>query len=257
MHTVPAPVAPAPPPRSCADPTDGDAVAGLMARIAAGDGPAVWDLRETADVPVRSRVRAELRRLGVRYEAEDLDAMVVDAVLAIADVAGAWRPGGAPPWTWAHHRVVRAVHDFVGTFADSLDELGDGDAAEALGWLQAHAITSAAPAADAVTDPGAAIAATLAVLGRLAEEHDWAADLDAALAAVASPRDAAVWLAVLDERAAGNHRPAVTVGARFGMRPDAVRQASHRVWRRLDGAMADGRFAALGSLPAFAARRSA
>jgi hypothetical protein len=37
--------------------------------------------------------------------------------------------------------------------------------------------------------------------------------------------------------------------AEFAMRPEAVRQAVHRVWRRLDSVAADGRFADMAALP--------
>jgi hypothetical protein len=227
-----------------------------MARIAAGDRPAIWALREVADVPVRARVRGELRRLGVRYEAEDLDALVTDAVLALADVAAAWRPGGAPPWAWAHHRVVGVVHRFVGTFADSLDEMGGGDPDGALGWLESHASgsTRAIGPPLAAVDPDGAVEDMLAALGRLASAHPVLAALEAALAAVASPRDRAVWLAVLDERSSGNSRPAVTVGTQYAMRPEAVRQVCLRVGRRLGSMTADGRFAELAALPVLVAR---
>jgi hypothetical protein len=222
-----------------------------MARIAAGDRPAIWSLREVADVPVRARVRGELRRLGVRYEAEELDALVTDAVLALADVAASWRPGGAPPWAWAHHRVVGVVHRFVGTFADSLDEMGGGDADGALGWLESHASTSipAIGRPPAAVDPDGAVEDTLAALERLAAVHPQLAALEAALAAVASRRDMAVWLAVLDERSSGNSRPAVTVGTQFAMQPEAVRQVCLRVRRRLESVTAQGRFAELAALP--------
>lgn len=249
-----------------ASPTDDAAVARLMAAVAAGDQPAIWALRTTADGPVRSRVRGELRRLGVRYEAEDLDAIVTDAVLAIAEIAAAWRPGGAPPWAWAHHRVVGAVHRFVGTFADSIEALGDGDTGGGLDWLAAHAMSTGPGSPDgavpvgasaAVVDPAAAVASGRAALRALATSRPLAGLLDDALAEGASPRDAAIWLAMAEERAAQNRHPAVTVGARFGMRPDAVRQVVHRLWRRLDSATAEDRFADLRVLPPFAARRPA
>lgn len=249
-------VAPPPPAAPRRDPTDEVAVAQLMAGIAAGDTAAIWSFHEMADVPVRSRLRGELRRLGVRYEAEDLDALVVDAVLAIADVAPSWRPGGAPPWSWAHHRVVGVVHRFVGTFADSLDELGDGDAEGAIGWLEAHAMRS--PAAlvprEPAEGPDGACREPLAALRRLATVEPWAAELDAALSATTSARDIAVWFATLDERAAGNASPALTVGTRFGLRAATVRQVVHRVWSRVEAATADDRYPALAALPLFAER---
>lgn len=274
MHTSPSPSSSPSPAGSAtpppADPTDEAAVAGLMAAVAAGDRPAIWSLRITADGPVRSRVRGELRRLGVRYEAEDLDAMVIDAVLAIADIAGSWQAGGAPPWAWAHHRVVGAVHRHVGTLADSIEALGSGDTSGALDWLATRAIISAPAAATVAAagsaaggscgggavDPGDAIAAGRAALRRLAATRPLAALLDEALTEVASPRDAAVWLAMHEERVAGNRHPAVTVGARFDLRADAVRQVAHRVRRRLDRLADQGRFAALRELPALADRRS-
>lgn len=229
----------------------------LMAEIAAGRRSAIWELHRAAGIQVRARVRGELQRLGVRYDADDLDALVIDAVLAIADVAGAWRPGGAPPWSWAHHRVVGVVHRWVGTFADSLEGLGDGDTDGALSWCahrQAARSDAIAGGAFAV-DPAEAVAETRAVLGRLAMTTPLAADLDAALSALVSPRAAAVWLAAVDESEAGNRHPAVTVGARFGMRPDAVRKTVQRVRHRLARA-ADGdeRFAAVVTLPGIAGR---
>jgi hypothetical protein len=230
----------------------------LMAEIAAGRRSAIWELHRAAGIQVRARVRGELRRLGVRYDADDLDALVIDAVLAIADVAGAWRPGGAPPWSWAHHRVVGVVHRWVGTFADSLEGLGDGDTDGALSWCahrQAGRSDAIAGGVSAV-DPADAVAETRAVLGRLAVTTPPAADLDAALSALVSPLAAAVWLAVVDESEAGNRHPAVTVGARFGMRPDAVRKTVQRVRQCLARAAAgDERFAAGASLPGIAGRR--
>lgn len=238
--------------------TEGDTarIARLMAEIAAGRRSAIWELHRVAGLPVRARVRGELRRLGVRYDADDLDALVIDAVLAIADVAGAWRPSGAPPWSWAHHRVVGVVHRWVGTFADSLEAIGAGDTDGALGWCERRRVTSsdATGGGAAAVDPTGAVAETRAVLRRLAATTPLAAELDAALSALVAPVAAAVWLAVVDEAESGNRHPAVTVGARFGMRPDAVRKTVQRVRGRLAGAAADERFAALASLDAVAAR---
>jgi hypothetical protein len=225
-----------------------------MRAIAAGDQSALWAFRDVADPPVRKRLRATLHRLDVRYDVDDLDGMVIDAVLAIAEVAGAWRPGGAPPWVWAHHRVVGVVYRFVGIFATSLDALADGDCGEALGRLivRGHAGAPSTPARRAAFDPADVVSAARAALRGLASDRPDAALLDAALSETVSARDAALWLAVLDEREAGNRHPAVTVGARFGIRPEAVRKAVQRVGRRLRRATDDDRFAPLASLPVFA-----
>ena len=171
MSSVPATSPSTPLPTGPGDPADEVTVARLMAAIAAGNQPAIWALRELADVPIRSRVRGELRRLGVRYDAEDLDGMVIDAVLAIADIAGSWRPGGAPPWSWAHHRVVGVVHRWVGTFADSLDDLGGGDPGSAIGWLESHGSLDRVAPGDSgrAVDPSEVISDTRAALRRAAD----------------------------------------------------------------------------------------
>lgn len=236
---------------------DAATIARLMAEIAAGRRSAIWALHRAAGIPLRARVRGELRRLGVRHDADDLDALVIDAVLAIADVAGAWRPGGAPPWSWAHHRVVGVVHRWVGTFADSLEALGDGDTDGALGWCDRRRVARSDGIGDgpATVDPADAVADTRAALRRLAATMPAAAALDAALTALVSPVAAAVWLAVATEAEVGNRHPAVTVGARFGMRPDAVRKAAQRVRQRLAEASASGRFAGLATPPVITARR--
>lgn len=229
-------------------------VASLMAQIAAGHRAAVWRLHTLAGPPVRSRLRSELRRLGVRYDAEDLEALLADAVLAIADVAPAWRPGGAPPWAWAHHRVVGVVHRWVGTFADSLDGMAGGDADGALGWFEGRQALAAVPApgGNGAVDPDEVVTGARTTLRRLAATHPAAAELDAALSALVSPTAAAVWLTVTEEAACGNRHPAVTAGARFGMRPDTVRKTVQRVRRRLADAVADGRFPTLAGLPGLA-----
>lgn len=216
---------------------DRDHVARLMDAIAAGQQWALWELRSVADTPIRARLRAELRRLDVRYNADDLDGMVIDAVLEIAKVAGAWQPGGASPWSWAHHRVIGVVHRFVGVFARSLDQIGETiDLADNGHYAASH---------DLAVGPRQA-------LQRLADLRPRARDLDAALSELVSPRDAAVWLAVESERAGGNRHPAVTVGARFGMTDVGVRKVVQRVRTRLARAAADGRYPALYGVPILA-----
>jgi hypothetical protein len=234
-------------------PTDEDHIAHLMQAIAAGDRSALWTFRDVADPPVRRRLLTTLHRLDVPFDADDLDGMVTDAVLAIADVAGAWRPGGAPPWVWAHHRVVRVVHRFVGIFATSLDALADGGRGEVLARLTACGQRGIPPAPTGlILDSAQVMSDTRAALKRLAAERPDAALFDAALSETVSARDAALWLAVLDEREAGNRHPALTVGVRFGMRPEAVRKAVQRVGQRLRRATHDDRFSDLASLPLFA-----
>lgn len=253
VSTAADPSAPTTTPSPCGSEPDEAHVAQLMAAIAAGDEAAVWKLREVADAPIRRIVRGQLRRLGVRYEIEELDGLVMEAVLALRHVAKSWQPGLAPPWVWARHRVIRVVHDFSGTFADSLEELGDGDPDAAAGWLGVHD-THLPTSGGRAVDPPDVIDDTLATLRNLAERHSAVAALGEALSEVASTRDAALWVATLEERASGNQSPAVTVAARFGMSPTAVRKANQRTWDRLTSRPDASWFAEVSSLPFVAER---
>src|SRR5690606_1797033 len=135
--------------------------------------------------------------------------------------------------------------------------LGDGDPGGALGWLEARGAAGRRPPGGGVVAVGPAddaVAEVRSALRRLAAVHPVAAERDAALDELVAPRAAAVWLAMAAEAASGNRHPAVTVGARFGMRPEAVRKAAQRVRERLAHAGGGGRFAGLAALPAVAGR---
>ncbi|HLT70897.1 MAG TPA: hypothetical protein VKZ72_12055 [Acidimicrobiales bacterium] len=246
--------APAPVGRPATDPRDDDpdpaGVAAALAAVAAGDRAAIWRFAGLADRPVRRQVQGELRRLGLPATRDDLDGLVLDAIVAIARCAGSWRPDGAAPWTWARDRVAGVVRDWAGTFADPLDEVLAARHASSAAGLTAATATWAVDPEDVVED-------ALATLRRVAERDRRAAQLAAALDEVASPRDAAVWLTHLEEVAAGNRRPAVTVAARFGLGEAAVRKVVQRVWQRLLALGDDDRFPDLVRLPVVAARRAA
>ena len=187
------------------------AVAEAMADIAAGHVEAVWDLHDLATPAIRGLVRREAQRVGVQLDTDDLDGLILDAVLELARVARSWRTGEALPWVWARRRIEALVHRFVGTFAQELDDDLDVEAPPPpLAWVE-----------------------PVESLRRLATRHPAAWALQARLDAAVSERDAAIWLAVQVERQSGNRSPAVTVGADHGVRPDAVRKVVERVGRRV------------------------
>jgi len=189
------------------------AVSEVMARLAAGDSRAVWDLHELA-APALSRIlRAEARRIDVRIGHDDVFDLTLDAAIDLGKLAGSWNPEGALPWVWARRRITALVHDHVGTFADELDD----------GHLDLEAPTCVAPAG-----------APLEVLRDAARRHPAARELEQRLTAAASERDVAIWLGVQLEKAAGNRSPAVTVATDHGMRAEAVRKVVQRVSERLD-----------------------
>jgi len=187
------------------------AVRSLMARIADGDDGAIWELHELVEGDLARIIRSEARRIDVRLNADEVWELTLDAVDALADVAGAWRPDGTWPWVWAHHRVRAVVHHHVGTFAKPLDD--------------EHLDIEAPPPVERIEDPRE-------VLRRVAEQHPAARRLEEDLCRVRE-RDAAVYLGVALEKAAGNRSPAVTVGADHGLQPVAVRKVVQRVGERL------------------------
>lgn len=187
------------------------AVQVLMARIAEGDEDAIWELHELAEGDLARIIRTEARRLDIRLEADEVWELTLDAVDALADVAGTWRPDGTWPWVWAHHRVRAVVHHHVGTFAKQLDD--------------EHLDLEAPAPVERIEDPRE-------VLRRAAERHPAARQLEERLGRI-SERDARIYLGVALEKAAGNRSPAVTVGADHGLQPPAVRKVVQRVGERL------------------------
>lgn len=185
----------------------------VMARLAAGDRGAVWDLHELAAPALTRILRAEARRIDVRIGHDDVFDLTLDAAIDLAKLARSWNPEGALPWVWARRRITALVHEHVGTFADELDD--------------AH-LDLAAPA------PVSPAEAPREVLRDAARRHPAARELEQRLTAAASERDVAIWLGVQLEKAAGNRSPAVTVATDHGMRADAVRKVVQRVSERLE-----------------------
>jgi len=189
------------------------AVEAVMARLAAGERGAVWELHDLAEASLARIVRGEARRIDFRITSEDVIDLTLDAAVALADLAPAWKPDGALPWVWAHHRITALVHRHVGTFTRELDD--------------AHLDIEAPLPLPAMDDPRE-------VLRAVARRHPAAHALDRRLTATVTERDAQIWLGVQMERASGNRSPAVTVAVDHDMRPDAVRKVVQRVGQRLD-----------------------
>ncbi len=183
-----------------------------MARIAGGEGSAVWELHDLAEPALARILRTEARRIDVHIGGDDLLDLTLDAAVELGKLARAWDPDGALPWVWARRRITALVHDHVGTFADELDER--------------HLQLEEPRCVERIDDP-------LGVLRSLADRHPSAQHLERRLRLVASDRDADIWLDVQLEQAAGNRSPAVTVAANHDMRPDAVRKVVQRVGERL------------------------
>jgi hypothetical protein len=197
-----------------ADRGTGPELARIMTALAVGDGAAVQWLIEAHGAELVRTVRVIAADRKARLGADAVDELVLEAVLAIQAVAGAWRADGAPPWVWARARIRAAVDRHLGLWADELDH-------------ERHAELEAAPAPPGSEDP---VDVTLA---RLARQHGEVALLQEGLELVASPRDRLVFVELEIQVAMGDPSPAVTVGALYGMKPASVRQQSRRTRLRL------------------------
>lgn len=212
-------------------------VAALMARMAAGDTAAAFELYAEFGVRLAAVMRRHLASVGVTGATrEEVDGLVIDACLELFTCSGAWRAdGGAMPWTWASARLRGIAARHVGLHADELDEAaGEPDVAgagSAVAWCG---------------DEGSAAE----VLAEAAGHHPLAALLLDGLARVGTPRDQAILLELRLQAELGDPSPSHTVAAGLGASPDAVRQVSSRMRRRLRHlARSDERYAPLADLP--------
>lgn len=206
----------------------------IMGEMAGGDAAAVFALREE----FRSELVGALRRVGrarhAAFTADELEDLLTDACMELFAVAGAWDPaGGAKPWNWAHHRLANLVDGHLGQWTRPLDPALEQGLAEQAG-------EPAGPSHEPEV---------LAVFEDLAGREPRVALLRDAMGRIASPIDAEIFLEIAVQSSLGDRSPAVTVARARGIRPDAVRQKTHRVRVRLRAlAESDPHFADLADL---------
>lgn len=206
----------------------------LMERMAQRDATALADFVDEHTPILAAVMRSHLMQLGWTHPGPDeVHDLVMDAVLELWRIAPAWRPdGGAMPWVWAGARLRRLASAYLGQHASDISDIEIADTVET--------VASELQTGDSTT-----------VLRSLASRHHLAELLAEALSATATARDQAVFLDVAQEVAAGNPRPAVTVGARWGMAAPAVRKVVQRIRRRVTAlADADNRYRAVAAIPA-------
>jgi hypothetical protein len=207
----------------------------VMARMASGDGAAVFTFHQEFGAIIGAVLRRHLGDMGVhRVQPEELNELIVDGCLALFDVAPAWDPtAGALPWNWAERRLRHLVAGHIGIHADSLDD----------GVIQLE------DGVDEQVRPLGGDPEELDVLAGLAALDSHCALLREAFDREVSPRDRSLVLEVKVQASLGDPSPAVTVAERHGMRPDAVRQAVKRALDKLrDLARREERFAPLADL---------
>lgn len=204
-----------------------------MARLAAGDRAAIFTLNVHHGHRIVGVIRRHLHHIGFGPVAgEDLNDLVLDSCIALADVAGAWRPGGAAPWNWAEHRIRNIVNGWVGVYADSIDD----DRAR---QLIDEGLTAACDEPDLDVTYRALVESTPIV----SKVH----------AAARSARlDDDQFLLMVEYRIhqrQGDPSPARTLAARHGVTPEVVRQRVSRSRRRLRAVItSDPQFADIADL---------
>lgn len=202
----------------------------IMSRMAAGDRAAVFALYLDFGAPIAAAVRRHAGGMGVVFPADEVDALVMDACIAIMESAHSWDPnGGALPWNWAERRVRHMVAVQIGIHTDSLDDRLD----RGLDPADAAPTDPSGPATgDEADDPHHLLAV-------LAETRPEVRAFQQVLGAVASPHHQRVVLEVLVQRSMGDRAPADTVGRMLGIKPATVRQIVKRVTDRLRAAGVD------------------
>ena len=201
----------------------------IMRHLAEGDAASIWMFYEEFGRDVLGAVRAQAAARRFALSADDLDAVTLDACLAIAEEACAWRhDAGALPWVWAGRRIAAIVNDHIGMHTRILDD----SATEIVGGA-------------ATLDDRDAIALLEALAGR----NPLCLVLRQALSLVASPVNQALLLEYQTQLAQGDGAPSHTIAERYGLTPSAVRKRVQRTRERLRVAAAgDPALRAVGEL---------
>ena len=188
----------------------------VMARLADGDAAYAVTLAKEWHEPIARLVRTLLREMGRRDLARDRDevaGLVLDACFVIADRAGGWRPGGAPPWVWARFAIRAEVARSIGHRCVELDEQRKNECP---------------PAPVEMVD-----------YDGLVERDPRFASFDDVLRECTSERDRRIVVEYLQQQAAGDPSPANTVGHMFGLAPATVRQVCSRALRKVRRVLGD------------------
>jgi hypothetical protein len=184
----------------------------MMAGMAAGDAAFLFAFVEAFSHKVRWIVRSILEGMGrhdIVRNSDELDGLTLDACDVIFRRAGGWKPGGAAPWNWAFKAIRSEVARSIGHRVVEFNTDDDRDSE-----VESHG--------DVVFD--------LAVddLSVLISRHPRVGVLDRAIRSVGSERDQHVYWEYRIQQGMGDPSPAHTVGARFGLNPDNVRQLCRR-----------------------------
>ena len=104
-------------------------LAEIMARLAAGDMEAMFDLSDEYGHRIRGIVRRIVEATGRRdilNDPDEIEGLTMDAILIVVGYAGTWKPWGALPWTWAYRAIEKAVWVGIGHRVVEFEEQHEG-----------------------------------------------------------------------------------------------------------------------------------
>jgi hypothetical protein len=191
----------------------------VMARLAAGDLAFVFALANGWRGPIERLVRTLLRAMGradLAGNRDEVDGLVIDACFVIADRAGGWRPGGAPPWRWARLAIRAEIARSIGHRCIELDDRGEDEC-------------RAAPIGPV----------DIVDYDELVERDPRFASFDDVLRDCTSDRDRRIVVEYLQQQSAGDPSPSHTVGQLFDLAPATVRQVFSRAMRKVRKVLGD------------------
>jgi len=195
-----------------------------MARLAAGDLAFVFVLATVWRRPIERLVRTllcEMGRVDLAHNRDEVDGLVIDACLVIADRAGGWRPGAAAPWLWARLAIRAEVARSIGHRCVELDDRDGG-----------HGL-------DHDHDTGQPVTGEAVDYDELVARDPRFASFDDVLRECTSDRDRRVVVEYLQQQSAGDPSPSHTVGQMFDLTPATVRQVCSRALRKVRRVLGD------------------
>jgi hypothetical protein len=183
-----------------------------MERMAVGDAAFLFTFARRFAPNVAGLVRRVLTEMGRRdvlADADEVDALVLDACHVVFERAPGWRPGGALPWNWAE-RAIRA------------------EVARRVGHRTVPALEEDTP-----SEPSPEGALGVDDFHALAQRHPTVALLADVIRRVGSERDQQIFVEYRLQRELGDPSPSHVVAREFGVSPANVRQIDLRMRRKL------------------------
>ncbi len=195
-------------------------LADLMAAMAEGDDAMIVTLMVEFRPELEAAARFHARQVSSTVVTDgDVNSLVAEFAMAIADVSRSWKPTGSLPWTYAKARLRQVTIDLLVAPAIDLGFDGDDLAGEGSRVLDVASID------DDVEHFGRLVA--------MSSEHPELQEIVDRLAG-ASGRHVEIALTYRMQQLQGDEHASTSVADWFQTTPNNVRQITKRVFARLD-----------------------